>query len=77
MERGFANTNFGRVIQQKGWENFASHPSTGIGRVVREFYAYVLHHREHTCLVGGKWVPLRSENINTFYGLGEVDKSQF
>ena len=78
-ERGFAvpNAYFERVIQQKGWERFASHPPTRIGHVVREFYSNVLHHHGHTCLVRGKWVPFGPENINTFYGLGEVDGSQF
>ena len=78
-ERGFAipNAYFERVLQQKGWEKFASHPPVGIGCVVREFYTNVLHHYEHTCFVRGKWVPFGPESINNFYGLGEVDESQF
>ena len=32
---------------------------------------------EHSCLVKGKWVSFSPENINTLYGLGEVDESQF
>ena len=50
-ERGFVGSNayFEIMIQQKGWRKFASHPPTGVGRVVREVCANFLHHREHTC----------------------------
>ena len=79
VERGFtvSNAYFERLIQQKGWEKFASHPPEGVGWVGQEFYANVLYHRDHTCWVRGKWVPLSLENINIFYALGEVEDSRF
>ena len=79
IERGFIvpNAYFERLIQQKQWTRFASNPPTSMCRVVREFYANVLHYRDHTCWVRGKWASFSVEHIKNFYALGAVHKSQF
>ena len=78
-ERGFAVSNayFERIMLQKGWATFASHPSAGVGRVVREFYVNVLLHRDHTYWVRGKWVSFGPQQINQCYALEKVDETRF
>ena len=78
-ERGFVvpNAYFERLVQQKGWVRFAIHPPASVGKVVQEFYVNVLHHRDHTCWVRGKWVSFSAEHIKNFYSLGAMDETQF